>query len=138
MLKKILENRKLLSDIILIGALLVVSLSALLVYSITREEIDPNEAHIVVSVDGKEVNSYPLNVDGIYIIKGYDGGRNTLVISKGEAYISDASCPKDGSDVPCTGQGRISSNSMSRSIVCLPNRVVVELVGGNSDGGLDI
>jgi hypothetical protein len=138
MLKKIFENKKLLSDIILIGALLIISLSAFIIYMTTREDIDPNEAHVVVSVDGEVVGKYPLSVDGVYFINGYDGEKNTLVIKDGEAYISDASCPKDGSDVPCTRQGRLSADGMLRTIICLPNRVEVELVGADPDGGLDI
>ena len=138
MLNKILENKKLLSDLILIGVLLIIGLSAFIIYMTTREEIDPNEAHVVVSVDGDVVAKYSLSKDGVYFIKGYDGGTNTLVIKDGEAYISDASCPKSGSDVPCTKQGRLSADGMLRTIVCLPNRVDVELVGGNTDGGLDI
>ena len=138
MLKKILENKKLCSDIILIAVLLIVGLSAFIVYLTTRDNIDPNEAHVVVSVDGKEVARYPLSVDGVYIIKGYNGGRNTLVISNGEAYISDASCPKEGSDVPCTKQGRLTADGMLRIITCLPNRVTVQIVGGDTEGGLDI
>lgn len=138
MLKKILENKKLCSDIILITVILVVGLSTFIVYLTTRDNIDPNEAHVVVSVDGKEVSRYPLSVDGVYIIKGYNGGRNTLVISNGEAYISDASCPKEGSDVPCTKQGRLTADGMLRIITCLPNRVTVHIVGGDTEGGLDI
>ena len=136
MLKKILEDKKLMSDIILIGALLVISLSAFLIYMGTREVIDPDEAHVVVSVDGEVVAKYPLTRDGVYFIKGYDGGTNTLVIKDGEAYVSEASCPQTGSDVPCTKQGRISADSILRCIDCLPNHVRVEIVGGDNGGVL--
>jgi hypothetical protein len=138
MLKKIFENKKLVSDIILIGLLLIISLSAFIIYMTTREDIDPNEAHVVVSVNSKVYAKYPLSKDGVYFIQGYNGGTNTLVIKDGEAYISDASCPKEGSDVPCTKQGKLSADGLLRTIVCLPNRVDVELVGGDNDGGLDI
>ena len=130
MLKKIFENKKLFSDIILIGVLLAVSLSVFLVYMLTREEIDPGEAYVEVRVDGKVVANYSLSADGVYFITGYGGGTNTLVIEDGEAYVSHASCPKDTSDVPCTGQGRISADSLIRRIDCLPNRVVIVITGG--------
>ena len=138
MLKRILENKKLCSDIILVGVLLIISLSAFISYMTTREKIDPNEAHVVVSVNSTVVAKYPLSKDGVYFINGYNGGKNTLVIKDGAAYISDASCPQNGSDVPCTSQGKITADGLLRSIVCLPNRVNVDLVGGDDEGGLDI
>ena len=138
MLKKILEDKKIMSDIILVGVILVISLSAFLIYMGTREKIDPNEAHVVVSVDGEVVAKYSLSVDGVYYLTGYEGGTNTLVIKDGEAYISEASCPQNGSDVPCTKQGKISANSLLRCIDCLPNHLRVEIVGGNNEGGLII
>ena len=101
----------------------------------TREEIDPNEAYVQVSVNGEVVAKYSLSVDGVYFITGYDGGTNTLVIKDGEAYVSDASCPQNSGDVPCTRQGKISTDSLLRRIDCLPNRVVIEVIGDSSEGG---
>ena len=94
------------------------------------------DLRVVVSVDGEVVAKYPLTRDGVYFIKGYDGGTNTLVIKDGEAYISEASCPQMGSDVPCTKQGKISADSILRCIDCLPNHVRVEIVGGDNGGVL--
>jgi hypothetical protein len=137
MLKKILEDKKMLSDIILIGTVLIIALSAFLIYMGTREKINPNEAYVSVSVDGKEIAKYSLSIDGVYYITGYNGGTNVLVIENGEAYVSEASCPQNTSDVPCTRQGKISADSIIRSIECLPNRVSIRVIGGN-EGGLYI
>jgi hypothetical protein len=76
---------------------------------------------VVVSVDGVEVASFPLDEDLTYEIAGYDEGHNTLIIKDGEAYMSDASCP----DHLCMGMGKISH--AGQSIICLPNRVIVEI-----------
>lgn len=123
MLKKILENKKLLSDIILIGVLLIVSLSVFLVITMTKREGDI----AVVTVDGQVVAEYPLSVDGKYLL---NGGTNSLVIENGEAYVEYASCP----DGLCINQGRISM--IGERIVCLPNKLMIEIVGEGE--GIDI
>ena len=124
MLKKILENKKMLSDIILVAVLLVISLSVFLVFYLTRTEGDT----VVVSVDGVKVAEYPLSIDGVYYL---NGGTNVLVIEDNKAYIREANCP---GYQDCVEQGRISF--VGESIVCLPNKVVVEIVGEGD--GLDI
>lgn len=123
MFKKILENKKLLSDIILIGVLLIVSLSVFLIISLNKEE----GTTAVVSVDGVTVAKYPLSVDGEYSL---NGGTNILVIENGKAYVTYASCP----DGLCKNQGRISM--VGERIVCLPNKVMIEIIGEGD--GLDI
>ena len=59
-----------------------------------------------VAVDGEVVAELPLAEDAEMVIEGYDGGENTLVIRDGE------------------------------SIICLPNRVVVTIRGGE-EGNVD-
>ena len=117
MLKKILENKKLLSDIILVGVLLVVSLSVFLIYFLNRTE----GSTVVVSVDTKVVAEYSLEVDGVYYL---NGGTNVLVIEDGQAYIREANCP---GYQDCVETGRI--RYVGEKIVCLPNKLMVEIVG---------
>ena len=123
MLKKILGNKKLLADIILVGVLLIVSLSVFLIMSFTKEQ----GSIAVVSVDGKKVAEYSLLVDGEYSL---NGGTNILIIKNGKAFISYASCP----DGLCKNQGQISM--AGEQIVCLPNKVMIEIIGEGE--GLDI
>lgn len=77
---------------------------------------------VIVKVDKKEIARYDLNTDREVIIDGKDGGKNTLVIKDGKAYIKDATCP----DKLCEHQGKI--HMVGQSLVCLPHRVVVEIV----------
>ena len=100
----------LLSTLIVVGALFARKLSE-----------GQEGKQVVVSVDGVEVASFPLDEDRTYEISGYDEGHNTLIIRDGEAYMSDASCP----DHLCMGMGKISH--AGQSIICLPNRVIVEI-----------
>ena len=109
-------KKKVFADIILICILLVLALSVFLVVELTRRE----GAYVVVSIDGGEVCRYALSEDGEFTL---NGGTNTLVISGGKAYISEADCP----DGLCVSQGKISRTG--QTVVCLPNRVMLRIVG---------
>ena len=117
MIKKILADKKLLSDIILIGALLVIGVSALIIWTLSSE----GGSYAVVSVDGEVVAEYSLEVDGVYYL---NGGTNVLVIEDGSAYVREASCP---GYQDCVEKGRVSR--VGETIVCLPNKLVVEITG---------
>ncbi|MCC8137400.1 MAG: NusG domain II-containing protein [Clostridiales bacterium] len=85
-------------------------------------------ASVVVQADGELYGTYSLNTDQtIYI-----NDTNVLVIEDGEAYMLEADCP----DGLCIQQGSISVSGTM--IVCLPNRVVVQVTeDGVSDNGTD-
>ena len=101
-IKKIFENKKLLTEIIIVSAILILSLSVYLVYIFTAEE----GKSVVVSVDGVKVAEYSLSKNGEYLINGYDGGTNLLVIKDGMAYIKEASCPQEVGSGACVHQGK--------------------------------
>ena len=112
-------NKKMVADLILVVTLLVVTLFVFLIIELSRSD----GAYAVVSVDGEEFGRYSLDVDGEYDI----GGTNTLVIKDGEAYMTYASCP----DELCVKTGKKSKSG--QTIVCLPNRVMVEIIGADSE-----
>ena len=128
MLKKILENKKLRSDIILVGVLLIVSLSVLLFMFLTKEE----GAIAEVYVNNEKVAEYPLSIDGVYYL---NGGTNVLVVENGEAYMREANCPDKFSKNGCVNTGKISY--VGQKIVCLPNKIIVEIVG-EGEGIVDV
>lgn len=111
-------------DIILISALLLLALAVLLVGVLTRVDGDSVE----ITLEGRVVATYPLYQNGEYSL---NGGTNILVIKDGEAYLSYADCP----DGVCINTGRI--RFVGESIICLPNRLVITVVG-DSDDGVDI
>lgn len=78
---------------------------------------------VVVEVDGKEYARLPLDEDRELLIES-GNGTNLLIVKDGKAYVKEASCP-DGICV------RTGAADELRSIVCLPNRVVVRLEGGD-------
>lgn len=107
-----------LGDIAVFGLLLALSAAIGIIMLICA----PDPAYVVVTEDGNEVCRLPLDEDCIYHI----GDKNTIEISNGTVRMIDADCP----DKICIHTGRISDTG--RAIVCLPNRVVVSISGGNS------
>ena len=105
------------NDLILIGILVIGFLAILGIILVTNKK----GAQVVVSVDSLEVARFPIDKDIVYEIDGYEGGKNTLIIKDGEAYVVDSSCP----DHLCEHMGKISK--VGQSVICLPNRVVVEI-----------
>ncbi len=105
------------NDLIMIGVLLIGFITILAALLATQNK----GAQVVVSVDTVEVARFSLNEDTVYEINGYEGGKNTLIIKDGEAYVVDSSCP----DHLCEHMGKISK--VGQSVICLPNRVVVEI-----------
>lgn len=106
-------------DLYLIGALLLVAAALWL----GRGLIQSKGAFVLVTVNGKELERYSLYEDAeIEIVSGEH--RNHMIIKDGAAQITQADCP----DKICVETGSISFSG--QSIVCLPNKVIVEIIGG--------
>ena len=104
----------------MVFALIAIAVSAYLII----EAMKKDGAAVVVSVDGKTVAEYPLDENGEYSI---NGGTNILVIENGAAYMKSADCPKQ----LCVNTGKI--HRTSEKIVCLHNKVMVRVVGGDDE-----
>lgn len=79
-------------------------------------------AAVEVSVAGQVTETLPLDTDVQRLIVG-EGGTNRLVIENGTARIDEADCP----DALCVHHAPISRSG--QSILCLPHRVAVTVVG---------
>ena len=112
-----MKNHK--RDLILIGILLLAA--SALFFLFKEKQAGEEGASAVVTVDGTEIARYPLNRNGTFVL---NGGSNTLIVENGEAWISEANCP----DKLCMGFGKISKKG--EIIVCLPNRLIVVIEGG--------
>ena len=119
-------SKKTRNDIIFVLCILVVLAISIAVMIITRTSGDT----VIINIDGKKVHEFPLNENLTFSIKSQNG-YNDHIIEDGVAYIANASCP-DGickDHRPISGEGE--------SIICLPNKVVVE-VKTTKDNGTDI
>lgn len=86
-----------------------------------------NGSAITVTVDGQLYGTYTLS-EAREIPIELDGGiSNVIVIEDGAAYMKDADCP----DKLCMRQGAISRDG--QTIVCLPHKLVVEVIGGEKE-----
>ena len=110
------QNHRRRNDLLLIlGLLLVIALAALSL-TVIRQSGDT----VTVRVDGVLQGEYRLSEDTEVEIRT-PNGYNILVIENGYAYVREASCP----DGICVSHRPISHSG--ESIICLPNKVVIEL-----------
>jgi len=115
-------------DVILVLA--VVTVSVVLIAQGVAGAGSGSRLEVRVSVGGNQVLARPLDDGPVELtVKGYNG-ESYLEIIGGRVHMVDSACP----DKLCVKTGWISSPG--ESIVCLPNRVVIEVVSG--DGGPDV
>lgn len=122
------NKRKIKNDVILAVIVIAIAATGLLLLNVFKTE----GAFAVVKLDGKETERYPLSVNTEVVIETENDGKNTLVIEDGKAFIKDATCP----DKICEGHSKISFRG--ETIVCLPHKVVIEIVADDSDKELDV
>ena len=112
-------------SIIVVASLLLLSLTALLIFSLTRVEgADLPTAAVEITVDGEIVATYSLFDDGTYVL---NGGTNAIVIEGARVYMIHSECP----DHTCERTGKIKY--VGQSIICLPNKLSVTIVGESED-----
>ena len=111
------------NDVIFLAILLAVVTVFLVIYERTGMRADAG-ACVRVTVDGTyalgEEQEIPIVQDGVTT--------NVLTIRDGRADMTEADCP----DKLCVHQKAISKNH--EMIVCLPNKVVVEVTGSEENG----
>ena len=88
-----------------------------------KEEKDAQTVQIFQN--GNLIKEVPLNKDAGFVIEG--DYANIVTIENGAVSITKSTCP--GADCVHTG----SIKTMGKSIVCLPNRVEIRLVGAPTD-----
>ena len=117
------------ADIVLLIIILVVGIP-LSVLSLT-EGIGGDKVRI--SLDGEIYGVYPLGEDREIDVTE-DGHTNHITIKDGQVSMSYSTCRNQ----VCVNTGAISQTK--DAIVCLPNRVVVEIISsqGNEGGGADV
>lgn len=112
-------NKRLRSDLLLLGGLAAVGLALFALLSLGRDE----GVQVLVRVDGVVTQRFSLSEPRSYTIQTRDEGVNKLRIDDGAVWLESANCP----DCLCVKQGKI--RYAGESIICLPHGVVVELSG---------
>lgn len=114
------------NDIILIIVILVVALVFYIGFNYYNS-INTKEPVAVVKVGDEVYGNFPLDKDVVEKIELSDGSYNILEVHNGKADITEASCP----DGICVNHRAISKQN--ETIVCLPNKVVVEIHNGQKN-----
>ena len=114
-------------DFILIGAVLVLAFLCWVVPRAAGFFAGEEASRGRITVGGEEYGTHSLSEDQIIEIND----TNVCEIKDGEVNMIQADCP----DQLCIHQGPI--HIQGETIVCLPNRVVVEITGNDKDEQLD-
>ena len=125
------ENKKTVSLrlwLLLIAVILVLCAAAILILQLTRQE----GSYVRISQDGEVVHKFPLDEDRTIPYDTVSGGHNVVVISGGQVEVTEANCP----DQICVRHVPLS-DAGGTPIVCLPNRLVVEVVGPSDSSQID-
>ena len=118
-------------DKYLIAFILIISLIALIY--VKNSASNYKEKYISIQVDGKEIKKiiFDKNMIGKTIPIETEYGYNLIEIGDEKVRVIEASCP-DKLDVK---QGYISKTG--EVIVCLPNRLVIEIKGVDGERDVD-
>ena len=105
------------SDIFIVLIVIIMALMGIIwVYSAYTSNVD---AEVIITVNSEIFKETSLKSDKGQVIKIND--TNTVVIENGYVYMQSANC----NDKLCIKQGKITK--IGESIVCLPNKIVVEI-----------
>lgn len=110
------------TDIIIILAVLLLSIFVMLFFLSS----DVENPQYNIYLENQLIKTGDLSVDGTFTVEASDGGYVVFVVENREIYAVEATC----SDSLCILQGGASSSS--DKIICLPNKISVEIVGGTS------
>lgn len=110
------------ADIILAAVLIILGLAASYFLSFGKTF----GSELLISCDGKKFGTYPLSEDRQIIIDNNDH-LNKVTIKNGKVSMTFSDC--HGGD--CLRHSEISKSG--ETIICLPNKVVLEIIGESSD-----
>lgn len=117
-------------DKILTATIIVLALTTMVLFEVFA--FGKSGDTVVICVDGEVQASYnfrALTAPVEYVCQT-EHGYNKIVIDGRGAYVSESDCA-DQTEIK---QGRIYK--ANTSLVCLPNRLVVQIVGGHSDADI--
>ncbi len=116
------------NDYILILGIFIISVLSFIGFQIYS--INDEQCKVQITVDGDVLSTVPLNKNQEIHV----GEHNFIVIKDGMVYMKEADCP----DKLCVHQNTIDSTG--ESIICLPNKVIVTIIGceDKKDNGYDV
>ncbi|WP_071130426.1 NusG domain II-containing protein [Enterococcus timonensis] len=138
-LKNLIKNShfKFLDGVIIV-VLILLSFLPIVIFSWQQVEQEPGTVvtyEAVLTVDGKEINTFPLEAGTkkyTYRYTDADGDYNLIEVDGDEIRIVEANC----GDQVCVQRGAIKK--ARETIVCLPHKLLIEVVAsdGNQEGNV--
>ena len=124
------KKNKFRNDAILAAVIVIIAVAVLLFINGTKVEGN----RVVVKINGIETQSYLLSENAEFEIKTGENNENIniVVIENGKVRVTEADCP----DGICKDYRPISF--VGETIICLPHKVVIEIVGDSTDLELDV
>jgi hypothetical protein len=121
-MKKIIKQ----NDFKLIALLLLIASILFLSSQLINQE--GNRVNIIV--DGDSFDTYPLHSSHEVSIEDLRAGKLIIKIESGFVWVTHSTCP----DRLCVKHRKI--NKTGESIICLPNRVAIEITGDRPDSNI--
>ena len=87
---------------------------------------EPDSDTVQITVDGELYKELDINEDGMFVIKTNDG-HSIVNVKNRDVFVVEATCP----DKICVKHGKLFNKY--DSIICLPNRIVIEYKNSKSD-----
>lgn len=111
---------------LIIGGVILLAAVLLGVSALMHTPVDENM--VIITVDGKEYTRVPLSQTGEVVVDQGDGTVNVVMVMEKGAYMARSTCKNQ----QCIHMGEVTlANWETRPnqafIICLPNRVSVEL-----------
>ena len=86
----------------------------------------PDSDTVQIKINGELHKELDINKDGMFVIKT-DDGHSIVNVKNKEVFVVEATCP----DKLCVRHGKLLNKY--DSIVCLPNKIVIEYKNKSSD-----
>ncbi len=124
------KKSKFRNDFILAAVIVIIAVAVLLFINGTK--VKGNS--VVVKINGVVTQSYPLSENSEFEIKTGKNNENinVVIVENEKVRVVKADCP----DGICKEYRPISY--VGQTIVCLPHKVVIEIVGDKTDVDLDV
>ncbi len=115
-------------NILVVGGILLIAAALLLVTFLRPPMTEVEEDMVIIAVDGKEYARVPLSRPQTVTVAQEDGSVNVIEVSDHGAVMQSSTCDNQ----LCVQMGEVTVDNWEfrpnqQFIICLPNRVSVEL-----------
>lgn len=127
-------------DGIILAVVLMLTLLCLLGRLLWGPRIPQGETPVLrITISGRLHSETPLDREGEILLQQEDGARNVVRYYPGGFEMGESNCPNGD----CIHQGAVTRDNadtrpLMNQIICLPNRVVLEMVNGGEDSLLEV